>query len=96
MDMLENFFGIAGVPALAVVCYFIGMMVKASKLDSKWIPVICGGCGAILGVLALWLMPGYPADNYITAAAVGIASGLAATGANQVVKQLSKGDGKDV
>ena len=36
-------------------------------------------------------VPDFPADDYITAVAVGIVSGLAATGANQVYKQLSKG-----
>ena len=45
--------------------------------------------GAGLGVVALRVMPGYPADNILTAVAVGIVSGLAATGANQAFKQLT-------
>lgn len=89
---MENFMGIAAVPALIVICYLVGEAVKTSRLDNRFIPIICGGCGAILGVLSMWLMPDFPAGDYITAAAVGIASGLAATGANQVVKQL-KGSG---
>jgi len=36
-------------------------------------------------------MPDYPAQDYITAVAVGIVSGLAATGVNQVYKQLTGG-----
>ena len=36
------------------------------------------------------VMPDFPATDYITAVAVGIVSGLAATGANQIVKQLGK------
>lgn len=82
-------FGIASVAAITVICYLIGLMVKASGLDNKWIPIICGFCGMILGILAMVIMPDYPASDYITAAAVGAVSGLAATGVNQVVKQLS-------
>ena len=47
---------------------------------------------ALLGVLGLFMMPDFPATDYITALAVGIVSGLAATGINQVYKQLSKGE----
>ena len=36
------------------------------------------------------IMPEFPASDYLTAAAVGIVSGLAATGINQVYKQLTK------
>lgn len=37
-------------------------------------------------------MPDYPAKDYITGVAVGIVSGLAATGVNQVFKQLKVND----
>ena len=45
-------------------------------------------CGCGLGIAGMFLMPDFPATDYITAAAVGIASGLAATGVNQAVKQM--------
>ena len=38
-------FGIASVAAITVICYLIGMAVKASGIDNKWIPVIIGVCG---------------------------------------------------
>lgn len=38
----------------------------------------------------MYYMPGYPATDIITAIAIGIVSGLAATGADQVYKQLTK------
>ena len=82
--------GIAGVAAITVICFLIGQVVKASGLDNKWIPITCGISGALLGVLGLFMMPDFPATDYITALAVGIVSGLAATGINQVYKQLSK------
>ena len=84
---MENL-GIASVAAITVICLLIGQGVKASGLDNKWIPIICGVCGAVLGVAGMFIMPAFPATDYITAAAVGIVSGLAATGANQVIKQL--------
>ena len=82
-------FGIIGVAAITVICYLIGEIVKVSALDNKYIPVIVGGSGAILGVVAFCLgMPDFPATDIITAIAVGIVSGFAATGVDQAVKQL--------
>jgi hypothetical protein len=80
----------ATVAGIVVICFLIGMGVKASPLDDKWIPLIVGFCGGILGVLGMLSMTNFPADNYIDAVAVGIASGLAATGAHQIGKQLSE------
>ena len=78
------------VSAITLICYLGGMGVKLSALDNKWIPLICGVMGGILGVVASYVMPNYPADNILDAIAIGIVSGLAATGAHQIGKQLSK------
>lgn len=88
-------FGIAGVAAITVIAYLVGLAVKATTLDNKWIPVICAVVGGALGALGMTTMPDFPATDYITAVAVGIVSGLAATGINQVVKQLGKEDGEN-
>ncbi len=83
-------FGIGAVVAITVITYLIGMGCKAwEKLDNKFIPVICGFVGAILGVVGMYTMPDFPAKDVINALAVGIVSGLASTGANQVKKQLT-------
>ena len=82
--------GIASLAAITVIAYLIGEGIKVTGLDNKWIPVICGICGGALGVVGMKIMPDFPATDYITAIAVGIVSGLAATGANQIVKQLGK------
>ena len=85
-------FGIIGVAAISVICYLVGMGIKVSKIDDKFIPVICGVFGAIRGIAGYLIkMPDFPAQDPITAVAVGIVSGLAATGANQIYKQM-KGD----
>lgn len=87
---MENI-GIASVAAITVICYLAGLIAKALPLDDRYIPIVCGVCGAVLGVAGLYLgLPDFPAADPLTALAVGIVSGLAATGANQVFKQLGK------
>ena len=82
-------FGIASVTAITVICYLAAQAIKATPLDNKWLPVICGVLGGVLGAVSMHVVPDYPASDYITSVAVGIVSGLAATGANQIYKQLS-------
>lgn len=82
--------GVTGVAAISVIAYILGELAKASKLDNKWIPVICGIAGGVLGVVSLYLVPDFPATDIISAVAVGIVSGLAATGANQIMKQMKE------
>ena len=83
--------GIASIAAITVICYLAGMGCKASeKVKDELIPVVCGVAGGILGVAGMYLMPDFPAGDVINAVAIGIVSGLAATGANQVLKQVSK------
>lgn len=84
-------FGIASVAGITVICYLIGQIVKATGLDNKWIPCIVGVVGGALGIAGLYLMADFPATEPVTAIAVGIVSGLAATGVNQVSKQLKEG-----
>ncbi len=76
------------ITGITLICYLGGLGVKLSVLDNKWIPLLCGLLGGVLGILAMFAMPDFPATNLIDAAAIGIASGLAATGADQAVRQL--------
>lgn len=82
-------FGIATVAAITALVYIIGLGIKATPMANKWIPVICGVSGILLGIASLYIgVPDFPATDVLTAAAVGGVSGLAATGINQVFKQL--------
>ena len=85
---MENL-GIAGVAAITVICALVGQIVKATKLDNKWIPIIVGIAGLLLGIAGMRIMPDFPADDILSAMAVGIVSGLGATGIHQAVKQMS-------
>ena len=80
--------GMTSVAAITVIAYLLGEYAKAARLDNKWIPIICGVAGGALGLLGMAVMPAFPAEDVISAVAVGIVSGLAATGANQIVKQM--------
>lgn len=83
-------FGFTAVASITVICYMVAQILKITALDNKYIPLICGLMGGVLGVVSMFIMPDYPAADYITAAAVGIVSGLAATGANQILKQMNQ------
>lgn len=81
--------GIATVVSIVCIVYLIGQVVKTTPLDTKYIPIICGVAGLILGIVGYYIgIPDFPAGDVFTAAAVGIASGFAATGVNQVYSKL--------
>lgn len=78
------------VVSITVICYLIGAVIKATGKLDKYIPCFVGFCGAALG-LAGWLtIASFPADTWLTALEIGIASGLASTGVNQIYKQFTK------
>ena len=86
-----EFMGITGVAGIVVICYLVGLVVKATPWNNnKIIPIVCGMAGAALGVAGRYVLPEFPAADPITAVAVGIVSGLAATGADQIAKQLKQ------
>lgn len=84
-------FDMIQVVAITVICYLIGVLVKTSPLDDKWIPCIVGIVGGALGVTGMYVMPDFPAHDILNAVAIGIVSGLASTGAHQLAHQLSQG-----
>lgn len=83
--------GISAVAMITVIAFFFGEVVKCTKLHNKWVPVICGAIGALLGVAAMYTVPDFIATDILSAIAVGIVSGMAATGLHQTMKQLSEG-----
>jgi len=76
---------------LAIYYHFlISVQYKAFAPEDKYkhIPVLCAAVGGVLGVVCYVFITGYiPADNALVAAAIGLASGWAATGVNQTLKQ---------
>lgn len=80
------------VMAITAVAYLIGEAVKSAGIPGKWIPVVCGAAGLALGIIGLYFVPDFPANDLLTAAAVGTVSGLAATGVNQSLRCIRKED----
>ena len=68
-------------PLLSILSLLIAIVISG---------VIMAVCGGVLGALGMNVMPDFPAADYINAVAVGMVSGLAATGVNQVYKQATK------
>lgn len=81
--------GIVAVPVIAVICFLVGEAVKLAPINKNWIPVICGAVGGILGVVAMKVMPEFPAHDILTAIAVGIVSGWGAVGVYETWKNLA-------
>ena len=88
-------FEIATIPALAAIVYTIIDIIKTAmggdEKFKRFIPLIACALGAICGVIAFYFVPGVmDTDNILVAIVLGSASGLSATGTNQVAKQLTK------
>lgn len=87
-----DFANVGTVVAIVVICYLAGIFCKQfPKVKDNFIPSIVGILGGILGVVGLYVIPEFPASNVLDAIAVGIASGLASTGAHQAIKQIKEG-----
>ena len=77
--------------AIVVICYLIGLGAKTiPAVKDNQIPVIVGAFGGVLGAVGMYVMPEFPANDIMTAVAVGIVSGLASTGVNQIYKQIKQ------
>lgn len=94
---MEQYLNIVSVPAIAAIVYFVISIIKYATNDNekfkRFIPVVAAALGIVLGIVAFYAVPSIiPAENIFVAILIGGASGLTATGANQIIKQLSKGD----
>lgn len=85
-------FGVHTVGSIAVIAYLVGKGVKASPWNNDHIiPIVCGFVGGLLGLVGHFCqIEGFPATDVLTSVAVGIVSGLSATGADQIGKQLTQ------
>lgn len=83
------------VPAITTLVYWVINFIKvmANKKESvmKLLPAIATFVGAVLGVIVYFIVPELViAQNIVYAVIVGGASGLAATGTNQMIKQMTQ------
>jgi hypothetical protein len=85
---------ITTIPALAAIVYTIIDIAKTAlggdERFKRFIPLIACLLGAGCGVIAFYCVPGVmETENLLVALVLGAASGLSATGANQIGKQLT-------
>ena len=85
-----------GMPVIMVISYLITEIFK-TFINKKYLPIVAGISGGVLGILSFLLqIDSMPATDIMSALAIGITSGLAATGTNQIIKQLKgKEDERD-
>lgn len=77
--------------AIVVIAYLVGIGAKlVPMVKDEAIPVIVGTAGGLLGIVGMYFMPNFPANDILNAIAIGIVSGLASTGVHQVWKQSTK------
>lgn len=97
MDELLN---VASVPAIAAVVYWVVNLVKFTAKNNEklltFIPLLAASFGVVCGIIAFLAVPEImPTNNIVVAIVIGGASGLSATGFNQIIKQISKRNGDD-
>ncbi len=91
MEYLE----LISVPAIVLVVYAVIEILKKcvgeNEIFKRFIPLIAIGLGVICGVICFFALPSIiPASNIVVAIVIGGASGLTATGTNQIFKQLHR------
>ena len=90
-----EYLNLISVPAIATAVYLLIEVLKKAFNNSekflRFIPLISLTIGVIAGIICYFFIPSIiPAPNIVVAIIIGGASGLTATGTNQIVKQLSK------
>lgn len=94
---MEEYLNLISVPAIAAVVYWVINITKhivgENETFNRFIPLIATGLGVVCGVICFFFIPSIiPAENVLVAIVIGGASGLTATGANQIIKQIRKWD----
>lgn len=90
-----------GIPSIIIICYLIGeifkLLVLKKKNKYKYVPIIVGTFGGLLGLLAYYISPSIVlnVDSPFIALALGIVSGLASTGTHEIIKKIIKKEEKE-
>lgn len=90
---MENYVELISIPAISVTVYWLIEVIKytvnGNEKFKRLIPLISLVIGSVFGVVCFYFIPNIiPTDNVLLAIVIGGASGLTATGTNQIFKQL--------
>lgn len=89
MENLINFIR-AEFLIVALGLYFVGVLLKKSKLKDNWIPIILGGIGVITCTVYLSFLNGLCYQSFLTGIVQGLLCGASSTYVNQIIKQMKK------
>ena len=97
---MEQYLNLISVPAIAAIVYWVINIIKHAVGENekfkKFIPLIAAALGVVCVIICYYTVPSIiPAPNIVVAIVIGGASGLTATGTNQIIKQLGKKDDAD-
>ena len=92
---MEMFLDFATVPAITLISFWVVELIKQitnnNQTFKRFIPITATAIGVVLGLVIFFTLPNISiASNWLFACVVGGASGLAATGSNELIKQLKK------
>ena len=96
---MEDLLNAVSVPAIAAAVYWVINLLKyTTKCNEKilrFVPLIACGLGVVFTLICYFAIPAIvPTDNLLVAIVIGGASGLTATGFNQIIKQLGADENK--
>lgn len=75
---------------LVAVLYFLGMGLKTSNVNDKYIPAILGACGVAMATLYTVASVGFSAMAIFTGISQGVICAGVAVYVNQIIKQSKK------
>ena len=80
------------IPSIVIISYLVTEFFKIIlKVNKKFLPVISGLAGGCIGIVAYFAVPSLlDGFDILSAIAIGIVSGLTATGSNELIKNLLK------
>ncbi len=94
---MTEYIELISVPVIVGIVYAVIEAIKkavnSNETFLRFVPLVSLALGVICGIVAYYALPGYiEASNVWVALLIGGASGLSATGTNQIIKQLAQGE----
>lgn len=92
---MEQYIDVVTVPIITTTVYWIMNLIKYTtnfkEKTLRYIPLMAVVCGCLCGLCIFYATPNLlTTDNAFVAMVIGGASGLSATGFNQIIKQMNK------
>lgn len=81
------------IPVIGAICYavieLIKILTKNTEQMKNLYPALSACIGAALGIVMFFMEPEWISDSVLEAGLIGMASGLSATGGDQIVKRMA-------